>query len=67
MSLATLGTKSRVTHRYGVTTVERVARGPRTREEQLSAGRALTRHVILGVLTFGCAVYGVAMAFAFAP
>ena len=67
MSLATLGTKSHVTHHYGATTVERIERHPVTREEQLSAGRALTRHVVLGVLAFGCAVYGVAMALTFAP
>jgi len=66
MSLATLGRKPRIiTHRYGTTTVESVARRPLTREEELTAGRALTRHVVLGVLMAGSAVYGLIMAVTF--
>jgi hypothetical protein len=65
MSLATLGTKPRITRRYGVTTVEPAARAPLTREEQLSAGRALTRHVVLGAMIVGSATYGVVMAMTF--
>jgi hypothetical protein len=67
MSLATLGSKPRiVTQRYGTTTVETAARRPLTREEGLTAGRALTRHVVLGVLMTGSAVYGLIMALTFA-
>jgi hypothetical protein len=65
MSLATLGTKPRITHRYGVTTVEPAARQPLTRAEQLSARRALTRHVVLGALMIGSAAYGLVMALTF--
>jgi hypothetical protein len=67
MSLATLGSKPRIgTHRYGTTTVETVAPRTLTRDEELSAGRALTRHVVLGVLMAGSAVYGLVMALTFA-
>jgi len=67
MSLASLGTKPRViTHRYGTTTVESATRRPLTREEELTAGRAITRHVVLGVLMAGSAVYGLIMALTFA-
>ena len=67
MSLATLGTKPRViTHRYGTRTVESVTRRPLTRVEALTAGRAITRHVVLGVRMAGSAVYGLIMALTFA-
>jgi len=67
MSLATLGSKPRIiTHRYGTTTVETAAPRPLTPEDGLTAGRALTRHVVLGVLMAGSAVYGLIMALTFA-
>jgi hypothetical protein len=66
MSLATLGSKPRtITHRYGTTIVETAARRPHTREESLTAGRALTRHAVLGLLMAGSAVYGLIMALTF--
>jgi hypothetical protein len=66
MSLATLGRKPRsITHRYDTTTIEPVVRRPLTREEELTVGRALTRHVVLGVLMAGSAVYGLIMAVTF--
>ena len=67
MSLATLGSKPRnITHRHGTTAVETVPRRPLTRGEALTTGRALTRHVVLGVLMAGSAVYGLIMALTFA-
>ena len=62
MSLATLGTKLHVTHRPHPSTAGRAVSQPSSREERLSAGRALTRHVVLGVLALGCAAYGLLMA-----
>ena len=62
MSLATLGTKLHVTHRHHAATPGRAVTQRYGREAQLSAGRALTRHVVLGALALGCAAYGLFMA-----
>ena len=67
MSLATLRSKPRIiTHRYGTTTVETVTRQPLSRDEELTLGRALTRHAVLGLMMLGSAVYGLVMALTFA-
>ena len=62
MSLATLGTKLNATHRPHAATPGRAVTQPSSLEAQLSAGRALTRHVVLGALALGCAAYGLFMA-----